>query len=289
MLRWRVTAVLITLLPAGPALAQGDNPKRAPTAAEQAEALAAIREYGLNYAQRLPNYICDQTTKRTASPGASDAGPVEQTTRGHASASVAGGAPLPQRQVDVFEAQIGVSNGRETQKLVKINGQPAATVDAKALPGSFSNGEFNDLLISILDPQTQAQFQWDRWTTRSGRRMYVFSFRVPQSKGYVLKDAKGDTTVAYKGLLFADFETKAVMRIEMQCVDIPAKSGYEALSLKLNYERTDVAGQQFVLPSDFELNTRWRDGTSEEADAKYNNYRRFTADEAIQFGGAEGH
>ena len=288
MFRRGVTAALLALLPAGSALAQEANPKRAPTAPEQAAALAAIREYGLNYAQRLPNYICDQTTRRTASPGITDAGASEQTTRGHASPS-APASPLQQRQVDVFEAQIAVSNGHETQKLTTINGKPAATVDASFLAGSFSNGEFNDLLVSILDPKTPTQFQWDRWTTRDGRRMYEFSFRVPQSKGYALKDAKGTTVVAYKGTLFADFETKAVMRIEIECVDIPAKSGYEALSLKLNYGRAEVAGQAFVLPSDFQLNTRWRDGTSEEVDAKYKNYRRFTADAAIQFAGAENH
>lgn len=289
MFRRRVIAVLLTLLPAGSALAQEADPRRAPTAPEQAAALAAIREHGLNYAQRLPNYICDQTTRRTASPGLPDAAAPEQTMRGHASSSGGSASPLQQRQVDVFEAQIGVSNGHEMQKLTTINGKPAAAADATSLTGSFSNGEFSDLLASILDPKTPAQFQWDRWTTRNGRRMYVFSFRVPQSNGYVLKDATGTTMVAYKGLLFADFETKAVMRIEIQCVGIPAKSGYEALSLKLNYEWAEVAGQRFVLPSDFELNTRWRDGTSEEVDAKYSNYRRFTADAAIQFGGAESH
>lgn len=281
-------SLVVTLL-FSPAVAwpqSGANHK--PTAAEQAAALAAIREYGLNYAQRLPNYICNQTTRRTASINGPGAGPVEQTIRGHASPSGPGASAVQQRQIDVFETQIGVSNGLETQKLTAINGKPAAGIDAKSLPGSFSNGEFSNLLASILDPKTAAQFQWDRWATRDGRRMYVFSFRVPQSKGYVLKDATSTTVVAYKGLLFADFETKAVMRIEMQCVDIPAKSGYEALSLKLNYDRAEVAGQEFVLPSDFQLNTLWGDKTSEEVDAKYSNYRRFTADAAIQFG-AESH
>lgn len=280
--------LVIPLLSASLAWPQSDA-NRKPTFAEQAAALAAIREYGLNYAQRLPNYICDQTTRRTATPGVPDAGAPQQTTRGHASPSVPQSAPLQPRQVDVFESQIGVSGGHETEKLTAVNGKPAAAIDANVLTGSFSSGEFNDLLVSILDPKTPAQFQWDRWATRGGRRMYVFSFRVPQSKGYVLKDAKSATAVAYKGLLFADFETKAVMRIEIQCVDIPAKSGYEALSLKLNYERAEVAGQEFVLPSDFQLNTRWADKTSEELDAKYNNYRRFTADAAIQFGGGENH
>jgi hypothetical protein len=58
---------------------------------------------------------------------------------------------------------------------------------------------------------------------------------------------------AFKGLVYADAETRAVKRIEMQRVCIPAKSDYEALAPKLSYKLTEVAGQEFVLPSDFEL------------------------------------
>ena len=81
----------------------------------------------------------------------------------------------------------------------------------------------------------------------------------------------------------ADFETKAVMRIEMQCIDLPSSSGYQSLTLQSNYKLTRVSGQELVLPSDFVMNSRQGSGET-EADNEFKDYRRFSADAKIQFG-----
>ena len=247
-----------------PAPAQTATSNRAPNASEQSAALAAIREYATNHTQSLPDYVCSQTTRQTISPDAADPN-----------------GPQP-RQTNVIEAEIGYVNHREMEKLTTINGKPAASADPKDLPESFSRGEFGTLLLRIFEPQTSTEFRWDRWVTRDKRRMYVFSYRVPKSKGYVIQEGKRTTVVAFKGLVYADAETNAVMRIEMQGIDFPASSSYQSLTLKLNYKLTKVAEQEFVLPSDFELNSRQSGGTT-EVDAEYRNYRRFSADATIQF------
>ncbi len=118
--------------------------------------------------------------------------------------------------------------------------------------------------------------------------MYVFSYRVPKSKGYAIQDGKRTTVVAFKGLVYADVQTNAVMRIEMQGVDIPLHgSSYQSLSLTLRLlQLIKVAEQEFVLPSDFEFNSRQAERTT-EVDAEYRNYRRFGADVTIQFGAVD--
>ena len=166
------------------------------------------------------------------------------------------------------------------QEVTSINSQPDPSFDPKDLP-EFSRGEFDTLLARIFDPQTSTEFRWDRWATRDGRRMYVFSYRVPKSKGYAIQEGRRTTVVAFKGLIYADFETKAVMRIEMQCIDFPAGTSYESLTLTLNYKLTRVAEQELVLPSDFVTSSRQSSGES-EADAVYKDYRRFSADTRIQ-------
>ena len=54
--------------------------------------------------------------------------------------------------------------------------------------------------------------------------MYVFSFSVPKSAGYSMYhgESKREYVSAYKGLVYADRDTKAVMRITMECTGIPA-------------------------------------------------------------------
>jgi len=247
-----------------PAPAQTESSNRALSAAEQSAALAAIREYALNQTRALPDYVCTQVTRQT----------IVSTGRNGISG----------QRTSVIEAEIGYTNHRETEKLTAINGKPVARADRENFPARFSQGEFGPLMERIFDPQTSTEFGWDRWITRDKRRMYVFSYRVPKSKGYSIQEGEQTTVVAFKGLIYADAETKAVMRIEMQGMDFPASSSYRALTLTLHYKLTRVAEQDFVLPSDFELNSR-QSGGATEARSEYKNYRRFSADATIQFGG----
>lgn len=266
-------------------LAQSANPNRAPNTPEQTAALAAIREYALGYTQRLPDHACTQVTHW---------GTTYMLPRGQGAVQ---GFTLVQTAgtTGVTEAQIGYLDHREMEKVTTINGKPAARAEAKDLPPTSSRGEFGSLLALIFDPQTPTEFQWHGWATRNGRRMYVFSYRVPKPAGYVLQDGQRTTVVPAEGLVYADFETKAVTRIEMQCTGIPSDSRYLSLELTLNYKLTSVAGREFMLPSDFKLNSRQRQADDNifgfkfvdtEVKAQFKDYRRFSSDSEIQFGDA---
>jgi hypothetical protein len=146
------------------------------------------------------------------------------------------------------------------------------------------------LLARIFDPTMPVEFAWGRWENLEGRRMYVFSYRVPKSHGFIVKEPQGNTTVAFKGLIYADMETKAVMRIEMECLDFPFSSSYRMLELKVNYKPTRVAEQEFILPSDFEESLRRSNDQAQELvrfKAQFERYQRFTADSQLQFGDAD--
>lgn len=71
----------------------------------------------------------------------------------------------------------------------------------------------------------------------------------------------------------------------MKCTMIPKTSSYSALELTLNYKAARIAGQEFILPSHLDLH--FRTAIVEQANSvDYTDYRRFTADSAIQFEGA---
>ncbi len=256
---------------AAEALAQAANTPRAPSSSQQSAALAAIREYAAHYLQRLPDYMCTQVTQwnTTTYMIGND-----------------------RKRTDVIEAKIGFLDHTETEKITTVNGEPLARVNRKDLPATFSRGEFGTLLARIFAPPTPAaartstEFRWDRWATQDGRRMYVFSYRVPKARGYGIEENQHSTVVAFKGLVYADFETKAVMRIEMHCIDIPEESSYRSIDLTLNYKLTRVAEREFVLPFDFEMKMEQSIGAA-EVTAEYKAYRRFGADAPLRFGGAD--
>lgn len=246
---------------AGSALAQTSPSKGPPNAAEQTAALDAIQEYALNYIQRLPDYTCTQVTRRNRTPL------LASGSRGTA---------------DTIEEQVSMVDRSEIHMVMKINGNPVTNVQRDQLSGQFSKGEFGSLLAIIFDPGTATTFHFDRLATLNGRKMYVFAIGVPQSRGYLLADSKRTVQAPYKGFVYADYQTKAVMRIEMKCIDIPANSEFKSLELTLDYKPTRVAGQEFILPSHYLLRFRNAEVNGSN-DAEYRGYRRFSADATIKF------
>lgn len=195
-------------------------------------------------------------------------------------ALVGGPLGIPLR-VDVIEEQLSFVNHREVRTITKINdAQPSAA--QRAQTGSFSRGEFGNLLDTILNPQNGADVRWARAAKLDGRRVYVFQYRVPQSHGYALLGSSGRFIVPFEGLVFADSRTGAVLRIEMKCIGIPAESEYRALSLTLDYRPAKVAGGEYLLPSRFNMHYETiKNGAI--IGAEYKSYRRFSADSRIKF------
>lgn len=237
-----------------------------PDSAEQAGAMAAIRDYALNYTKNLPNYVCVQTTRRKISP------------------TVPGYIPYG----DVVREELSFFDHKETYKVVMINNQSVVNIKHEQLGGAVSNGEFGTMLAHIFDPETGTDFDWARWATLRGKRMYVFSFSVPKSAGYSMYhgESKREYTSAYKGLIYADHDSKAVMRIYMQCIDIPPDYPIKSVEITLDYEPTKIGEETYVLPFHFEL-----DSTDTKAiiknEADYKLYRKFGAEATISFGDSD--
>jgi hypothetical protein len=236
-----------------------------PDAAEQAKALAALRDYALNYTDRLPDFLCTQITQRR----------FRENVRS---------GMRPQR--DLIEEQVTYAGHRESYVVTRLNGKAVKGIAHDQVGGIVSSGEFGSLLRNTFDPRAAADFRWERSATRDGRKVYVFAFRVPETRGYGLVESRGTIRVPYKGQIFADARTGAVMRVEMEC-EIPVDSEYKRLELTLDYKPAEVAGREFILPVHFHMRTRRAlfatviNETVNEAD--YTDYRRFDADSSVSF------
>jgi hypothetical protein len=241
-------------------------PTPPPDSIEQAETLAAMKEYALNYTRSLPNYLCVQTTRRHIDP------------------TVSGYRPYG----DVVQEQLTFFDGKETYKVEMIDGKSVANIDHNQLGGAVSSGEFGTMLAHIFGPETGAEFDWDHWGTLRGKRMYVFSYRVPKSAGYSMYhgESKREYVSAYKGLVYAEHDTKAVMRITMETVGIPADYPIHEVGITLDYNPSKIGDQEFVLPFHFELNSREDKAVMKNA-ADYKLYRKFGAEATITFGDTE--
>jgi len=232
--------------------------------------LAEVQQNALNYTRNLPNYICSQYTKRHVDPTGTESW----------------------RLADTILEQLSFVDQKENY-IVKMVVDKMVTngLTHEKLGGAKSSGEFGSILQTIFDPATQTEFTWERWT--SLRRedglhpTYVFAFRVSQPRyGILHEPSKRTVNVGFHGQVFADRDTKAVMRVQMECDGIPADFPIQSVKLALYYDIVDIAGQNFVLPLQSEVRSRegrylsWNE-------VSYHSYHKYSADASISFGPPE--
>jgi hypothetical protein len=234
-----------------------------PDSVEQARILHDIIENARNYTQGLPNYMCVQMTRRRFDPTGTENWILH----------------------DTIQEQLSYVDHQESYKVVMINSQAVANVQHNQLGGAISSGEFGSIYAEIFSPETDTEFAWDHWATLRGRRMYVFSFKVPQSRShYTIYEGQTRRTITtgYHGLIYADRDSEMVMRFRLECDDIPADFPVKDVHLDVNYDFIKVGDQEYVLPLKTEI--RSRDGkylTWNEAE--FHLYRKFGADTTITF------
>ena len=251
-------------LAAAPPPPEPPPPTPPPSAEEQAAILAAVKEYARNYTKNLPNYVCIQITRRR----------IEPTQRGY----------LPQG--DEVQEMLSFVDGKESYKVEMVNGKSQPNLKHEQLGGVVSSGEFGRLMSSIFNPDSGTEFHWDHWATAlRGKPMYVFGYSISKENGYSMyhDESKREYTSAYKGLIYADLQSKEIMRITMETVDIPADFPIHEVKITLDYNPTKIAGQEYVLPYHFELTSKEvKAETTNRAD--YRLYQKFGAESGITFG-----
>jgi hypothetical protein len=231
---------------------------------EHAEVLAIVKQNALDYIKRLPDYTCTQVTTRRTTPVRL----VAQWTR-----------------PDVIEEQLTFSNRHESYQVVAINGQKVTGVEHSQISGAISQGEFGSLLYKIVAPESHTDFAFSGMATVHGRKVIQFAYEVPQSMGYRLFHASSPLLVfaGLKGTLYADAETKQVIRVTMQCIGLPADFPIKEVGLTLDYKTVSVGGQEYSLPVHSEMHLR--DTTNEvKTEIEYTRYGKFVSDSKLTFG-----
>jgi hypothetical protein len=270
----RTTAALQELAAASanlpmPSAAPAKNPPRlsvspAPDNAIQAEILAGIRAYAMNYTENLPNFICTQVTRRS----------IDATGTGD-----------HYQQVDKIQEQLSYFEHRENYKVVMINGQMVQNKDHEKLGGAVSSGEFGSMMAEIFDPATEAEFNWHHLGKWDGRVTNVFSYRVRQPQShYSIEHVPSNRKiiVGYHGLVYATRDANAVVHITLEADDIPRDFPIQEVKTELTYDVAKISGQEYILPLKWEMHSRDGKYLSWNS-AEYALYRKFETTTTLTF------
>ena len=231
-----------------------------PTPEEQQRILETARHAALAYGDRLPDFICTETVQRFEKMA---------TLRS---------------LTDSLTIQLTYFGHKEDYKLIAIN-ESRTERSYESLDGLISGGEFGTLLLRIFERSSAADFEWKGWSNVRGQRVAVFSYRIPLNRshyelGYRDAGRLVTETAGYHGEVLLQGET--VLRFKAIADDIPKGSGILQSSVEVDYEFTDVAGRNYMLP--VHAVARMTRGHRELMNiVAFVGYRKFEADSTIEF------
>jgi hypothetical protein len=233
-----------------------------PDSLEQGRILDQAREYALNYTRQLPDFICVQVTRRWVDPNGVDSW----------------------RHLDTITTRLSYFDQKEDYKVVLVNDQPVQDMPLELLGGTISAGEFGSMMRDIFDTGSNTRFEWERWATLRGRRNYVLSYDIDQlhSRYHLIANRSLDIITAYKGLIFIDYQSKAISRLTLRAYGIPYTFPVRDVTTSLDYDITKIGDTPFMLPLKAEITSR-RGDESTRNDVEFRLYRKFGADTTIKF------
>jgi hypothetical protein len=228
----------------------------------QAQLLDQVTEYARNYVKRLPDFLCTQVTRRYYDPAGLEFWKLE----------------------DTIVEKLSYADKTEDYQVILINNKPVVGMSHEQMGGTTSRGEFGSHMRDLFDPETRADFQWERWATLRGRRMHVFAYRVlmARSKYQIVYQRSQSLIAGYRGFVYADADTGLIMRLTLETEDIPPDFPIQEVRQTVDYDLTKIGESEYVLP----LKSVVRSRTGRflvKNEIEFRNYRKFGTESTITF------
>jgi hypothetical protein len=238
------------------------------SAAERAAFIDQVRQQALAYNENLPNYICTQETRRSAT-------------------SVKTGID-DWKPLDTFTIRLSYFDKHEDYRVVQVNGKPTGKT-MKQLGGWNTYGDFGSMLHDVFKEKSQTNFEWDRQETWNGRTVAVLKYHIDRAHSDFHSTAHGllhssSTVWAVAGTIYADPETHQVMRLTVDSVDVPANVLLREFHIAMEYDFQRIGDREYLLPAR-SVSVLVSKSERRKSETRFTEYRKFSAEAAITFGG----
>jgi hypothetical protein len=217
---------------AGPAWGQNDAPPN-PDDASQKKIIADVTALALRYSKELPEFTCEQVTRRNIDPTG---------TRQH------------WRLAETIHEQLVFSGNKEEYKTLSTNGKKSGDNRPN---GAVSGTDFAKLIDWIFDPQVQPELTWSNWDSVRGHRVHALGVKVKADHSqFTVGKGKSQIPAGLLGLVYADSDTGAVMRIAVVATDIPTRYPIQSITMDLQYDFAKIGDHYFLLPLKGEMQSK---------------------------------
>jgi hypothetical protein len=236
---------------------------------DQHKILEQVRAYALNYSRTLPDFIALQVTRR-------------YMDRNYKSGTEGSWSPL-----DRVAAKLSYFDQQEKYELLSDNDRSLYGKSYESIGGAISTGEFGTVMKDIFDPESSAEFHWERWTTLRGNLCHVYTYAIdqPHARRTVDYQHEQQVTPAYHGRVFVLKGSNVILRVTVE-PDMPAGFPIQEVAETIDYKNVDISGQQFLLPLVADVLMR-HDRMANKNEIEFRGYRKYSADTSIKFDDSE--
>jgi hypothetical protein len=237
--------------------------------------LKLVRSQVARSLDRIPRYMCTQTIDRTLYAVEPGLGAVCDPGRDRPSTHV--------DTSDRLRLDVAMTSTGEMYSWVgesKFNDHDLLDI---VHDGSVSTGSFAGFLAAIFSGDS-ATFTYNGETTQDGRPVSEFGFRVPREKShFVYGRAPHRVITAYDGVFWVDPKTADLIRLVIRTSRLPSETAACYATHTLDYNRTRLKGNDFLLPSAASLRIFYPDGTESQNRAVFSNCHEFLGESKIEF------
>ncbi len=211
------------------------DPEPAPDPAMRALILKKAGAYVYRYVRNLPDFTCSRMARRFMSRR------LESGLWGELSL------------VDTVTAEVTFRGGKEVQAIHSVSG---AQRRPKDILGLSTSGEFGPVLISLFVRGGGLVPEWSHWEIYGGSRVAVFRYWVDSVHsdfllGWCCSSSGESKSVisAYKGLIFVDAASGAIVRLTRQASHIPPSFPTRRDDTVVEYRPVDIGGKRWICPA----------------------------------------
>ncbi len=223
--------------------------------------LARIRAHMADVLRHAPNYTCVETMERTRRSGPSHKFEMQDTLR----------------------LEVALVDGKEM--FAWPGSKKFESDDLRSLisSGAYGNGNFA-LFARAVFLTSAPTFVYRGEEPIQGRNLLRYDFRVTRiSSGYQIRVSDHEAIVPYHGSFWADPKTLDAARLEVFGDDIPTELGLTYSSDRIDYARAHIGDEDFLLPSESELEMRLLTGEENRNFVRFSACRQYTGESVLRF------
>ncbi len=228
-------------------------------AAQADDFLSRVRAKMSDVLLRQPDYTCTETVERTRQPAGNRS-----------------------RIEDTLRLEVALVDGKEMFAWPGSKQFEDRDLNELVSTGMFGSGNFA-IFARILVLTNAPVFGERRVAALAGRTMARYDFQVPRSvSGHRLRVDAREAVVGFHGSLYADPETLDMRRVEVVDDDIPPELGVSQVETTVNYSRTRIGNEEFLLPVESELMMASGENVSRNW-VRFSSCRKFTGESTLSF------